>query len=243
VVLVVPSSTQRVPGGTTDPPNRVWSGELLGGDIVTAHFNSATRDPGVTRIDFDLAIIDVLTSAVAYERNSFWSETNVTWVTTIGAQVEAAFELDGGGEPPDSSHGSVEGFFLEILSTVTAFGEQDRQLLVDIERKLDQTPYQLVVTHAAVGSNQEIILQPGVRAVGWRFVSNETGQPVTAGLPPYYYNLGFCTPLTTAGYTPSVRIKFSPQLLSLPPDALAVAFTIRPGLVLEVSEYTIPFSV
>lgn len=242
MTIVAGPGTQLVPNGTTLPPNRVWtaSGSVAG--TFRAHFDSAQQESGFTGPDFDMNIVRAQTGVILLQRNCFWSETNITFTGSFPVGEICGFELQGGGEPKGTHQGTVFGFFLDVIPADDSFGQIDRQVLSDIERKLDRSPYQLVKLTAGVNSNRQINLEPGVRAIGWLFRQVPPTVDSTDGLPPYYFNLGFVTPLTTAGYVPSVRIKFQQQLLELPPAAQAVAFTIRPGLVIDVSQYTVPMN-
>jgi len=242
VTLVVPSSTQFVPDGTNIPPNVVWraNSQIASLQLVT-RFASAQQASGFPGVDFDINFRDATNNNLIAQRNSFWTETNVVDTRTF-SNFQVAVELEGGGTPVGTHQGTVFGFSLEANDASTIFGASDRQILVDVERKLDRRPYQLVMTHTGVNSNRQIDLQPGVTAVSWIFRQVPPGIDITDGLPPYYFRLGFVTPLTPQGYTRSRRIVFQNQLFELEPAVTAIALTIRSGLVIDVSEYLVPFS-
>jgi len=241
MTIVVPSSTQFVPDGTNLAQNIVWRSSVPIAATIRAFFASAQQAPGFPGVDFDLNINNAATGAIVFQRNSFWSETNVTYTQVVTAAFVPNFGLEGGGEPAGTHQGTVFGFQLEVILTDTAFGVTDRQVLTDVERKLDKKPHQLVTIHSGVNSNRRITLQPGVTAVGWFLVDIPVSARVTTGLPPYYFNLGFVTPVTPQGHTNSTRIKFQSQLLDLPPDTTAIELTMTTGLVLDLSEYFVPF--
>jgi hypothetical protein len=241
MTIVVPSSTQFVPDGTNLPQNIVWRNPVPVAATIVAKFASAQRDPAFPGVDFDLNINDDATGAIVFQRNSFWSERDVTYTQLITAGFTPNFGLEGGGEPKGTHQGTVFGFSLEVIFTDTAFGVTDRQVLVDVERKLDRRPYRGVEELVGINSSRRIELQPGVSAVGWFLTDIPTTARVTTGLPPYYFNLGFATPVTPQGHTNSTRIKFQSQLLELPPATTAVELTMAPGLVLTLTEYTVPF--
>lgn len=105
--IIVPSSTQAVPGGTVFPPNVTATVALNTGDRIEQRWASAAADAGVTRTSFDVGVIDKLSGAALLSRDSLWTETNVVASWTADRPITVDLVLLGGGEPKDSSHGTV----------------------------------------------------------------------------------------------------------------------------------------
>jgi len=174
-------------------------------------------------------------------RNSFWNEGATQLICNIGFDGFARFALQGGGEPQGSSHGTLFGVTLEQTFQTPGLGDSDRQLLVAIANSVVKPSYAVALIHTNLCGNQSILLQPGVRAVGWTITQLPSNDRVTSGLPPYHFHLGFVTPKVGPGFARSTRITFTPQLLELAEATTEVALTMTPGLCLNFTEYTIPF--
>jgi len=240
VVFWISNATLRVNDGTNVAAPDYWQGTVHVGDTIIVTAGQSVADPGVTRTDYDQFIWNRNNNTVINGRESFWGETSSTFLTNINVDCLAGFQLQGGGAPPGSSHGTLYGVSLEQTFSSPTLGDSDRQLLVLIARSVVKPSYQVSVVHTNVCANTAIDLQPTTRAVGWTIDTRAPGHPVTSGLPPYYFGQGFVTPRVGPGYARSTRITFTPQLLELPEACHRVEFTITPGLCLIVTEYTIP---
>jgi hypothetical protein len=95
----------------------VFSGTANTNDVVHYGFASATPDPGVTRTDFDLVLSTVYLGHQLVNRRTFWTETNVLVSYTFTGPTPFQLTLVGGGEPKDTSHGTVFGYHAEIDRT------------------------------------------------------------------------------------------------------------------------------
>ena len=112
MVVILPPSTQRVPGGTTEPPNNVASVHLNQGDRIHFGLDHATPDAGVTRADFDVLIRIPPIGTVLSGVGPLWTTPPLAISYTATAPIDVVCQLLGGGEPKDSSHGTAFGVFV-----------------------------------------------------------------------------------------------------------------------------------
>lgn len=129
MAIVVPSSDQLVPGGTTQPQNVTFTATLKRGDRLILDIASGTRDPGVSRTDYDGFLVRDATAQgpAAFNPNCSWAATNLHFEYTIVADGVYFVCLLGGGFPLDSSHGVVHGYQLQLISaavTHCAYGTE-----------------------------------------------------------------------------------------------------------------------
>lgn len=118
MTVVVPSSDQLVPGGTSQPNTVTYTATLKRGDRLILDIASATRDPGVTREDYDGFLIrdGTANGPAAFNPNCKWAATNLHFEYTIVADGVYFVCLLGGGFPLDSSHGVVHGYQLQLIT-------------------------------------------------------------------------------------------------------------------------------
>lgn len=149
--ILVPSSTQHVPGGTTVLPNITYVGPVNTGDRIQITIASAQRDAGVTRTDYACYIWEAGPRTELTHVSPLWTATNVTLVWTATRPLNVQLELLGSGEPKDSSHGTVFGYVAEQIVAPVNFCPYGTQLQTGAEFVYYLTPGLIDVWLAGVG--------------------------------------------------------------------------------------------
>ena len=129
MAVVVAPSTQPIPDGTNTPANVVATVVLNTGDFLDFGFVSAAADPGVTQPTFDLLLRRADSKATLINRDTSWSDTNISIRYTATGPIGVELVLVGGGFPPGARHGTAFGYHAETtLASITycAFGTRQK---------------------------------------------------------------------------------------------------------------------
>lgn len=125
--FIVPSSTQRIPDGYVEPWNDIGPFAVNTGDRLDLHIDSVTRDAGVTRTDYDMAVIDTPAITVLAGVGPTWTETNVNLAWTADRPRTVLLRLGGGGLHTNLFHGTAFGFSAfqtPVPATFCAYGTE-----------------------------------------------------------------------------------------------------------------------
>jgi hypothetical protein len=120
------------------------------------------------------------------------------------------------------------------------FTDADRAELGAIAHATSLPTYSNLISHSGLTGAQAITLSSGARAVSWTVTVLPPNASFDPGLPNYYFNLGFVTPIVQGRYIRSTRVVFTPQLLALPEACHEVAVDLEPGVVVELLELASP---
>jgi hypothetical protein len=179
--VLLPPTTENVPGGTAQPPNIILRRAFNTGDVVHFGFASAARDAGVTRTDWDFTVDEgtAPSSTHVINRQCLWTETNVAFSYTLPRPMALLVRLQGGGAPVDSSHGTAFGVQIDYDPVPVTYCAYGSQLQPAAQFVYYLTPGLIDVWLAAV---EMPFLAPLFTA--WWFTSFNAQELCAAGPPP-----------------------------------------------------------
>lgn len=127
MAVVLPPSTEAIPDGYVVPANLVVQGALNTGDVLTFGLASSARATGVTAPSWDLVLTEGAGGPAIVNRDTLYSEQNLSFTYTATRPMAWALYLVGGGGPAFNSHGTAFGVFVDMQPasvTYCAYGTE-----------------------------------------------------------------------------------------------------------------------
>lgn len=149
--VIVAPSTQVIPPTRYFDSLQIATVALNTGDSITWGHASSTRDPGVTRTNFNSDLVEVEGGPRLVNASVLYSQTNVSFTYTATRPIGVALVLNGGGEPQLSSHGTAFGYFANTTQTSFALCEYGTELQTNAQFVYYLTPELVQAWCLAVG--------------------------------------------------------------------------------------------